>query len=581
MIAIICSACRKKLSVKDNLAGKKVKCPGCGATMLVPASVAAHSSVNEEMGTLPAAPATNPSLQDARTVPPADADSKLTNPSLSNPDQTLAANARGAGHDASLTDFLAPPQADDELGRLGKYRILKILGHGGMGVVYKAQDPRLKRTVAIKAMLPTLAASASAGKRFLREAEAMAALKHDHIVSIYDVDEERGVPFMAMEFLKGEPLDERLKRDEELPLAEMLRIGREIAQGLAAAHHTGLIHRDIKPANIWLEDQHNTLSPGGRGQGEGGEGRVKILDFGLARAATQDAGLTQQGSIIGTPAYMAPEQGRGDDVDARCDLFSLGVVLYRMCTGQQPFVGRDTVSTLMAVALHEPTAPRKLNEKLPKELAELIMGLLEKDPAKRIASADEVVKALQKMERELIRKQEATEVTVKQSITPATLPSPGTRGKGPGVRASRRKLPLILAGVALLALFVGTWAVFFRQTNNGIVPVPKVPGQTPAPNYALSFDGTSSHVKIASLGSVDSGPRTIEAYVIPATLDVGTQKNKDGIAAGAGAIVTQSSDARSMNLGTRKKITIPTSAFDRRSRGTICPTWHRGSRVAR
>ena len=118
-----------------------------------------------------------------------------------------------SGHDSSLTDFLAPPQADDELGRLGKYRILKILGHGGMGVVFQAEDPKLKRTVALKAMLPALAASASAGKRFLREAQAMAAVEHDHIVRIYQVGEERGVPFLAMEFLKGEPLDERLKRE--------------------------------------------------------------------------------------------------------------------------------------------------------------------------------------------------------------------------------------------------------------------------------------------------------------------------------------------------------------------------------
>src|ERR1035438_6307906 len=123
-----------------------------------------------------------------------------------------------------------------------------------------------------------------------------------------------------------------------MPLAEILRIGREIAEGLNAAHTTGLIHRDIKPGNIWLEAPKN---------------RVKILDFGLARAATQEAGLTQQGAIIGTPAYMAPEQGRGADVDARCDLFSLGVVLYRLCTGNQPFHGKDTVSTLMAVAMHD------------------------------------------------------------------------------------------------------------------------------------------------------------------------------------------------------------------------------------
>src|SRR5262249_49188334 len=145
---------------------------------------------------------------------------------------------------------------------------------------------------------------------------------------IYQVDEERGVPFLAMEFLKGEPLDERLNREKKLPLVEVLRIGREVSEGLAAAHEHGLIHRDIKPANIWLEAPR---------------GRVKILDFGLARAPTQEAGLTQQGAIMGTPAYMAPEQARGEAVDARTDLFSLGVVLYRLCSGQQPFSGHDSI----------------------------------------------------------------------------------------------------------------------------------------------------------------------------------------------------------------------------------------------
>ena len=468
MIAITCSACQKKLSVKDNLAGKKVKCPGCGEVTAVPAAVAAHSSVNEEMRTLPPTPVAEPSHEDARTIPPtsADADSKLTNPPLSNPDHTMPTNAVDTGHESSLTDFLAPAQAADELGRLGKYRILKILGHGGMGVVYKAEDPKLKRTVAIKAMLPTLAASASSGKRFLREAQAMAAVKHDHIVGIFDVDEDRGVPFMAMEFLEGEPLDERLKRDEELPLAEMLRMGREIARGLAAAHKRGLIHRDIKPANIWVE------AP---------EDRVKILDFGLARAAAQDAALTQQGSIIGTPAYMAPEQGRGDDVDARCDLFSLGVVLYRMCTGQQPFHGKDTVSTLMAVAMHEPTSPKELNAKLPRELSDLIMALLEKDPAKRTASADEVVKALQGMEKELARKQAATEDTV-------SLPFPtGEPSRVSGRVAPRSKRPLILAALALLALLGGgglfAVIVFYWQTNNGIVRI-----EINDPDIKVAFD---------------------------------------------------------------------------------------------
>jgi hypothetical protein len=213
---------------------------------------------------------TDPSSQDvvhnAPTVPPA-----------SMPDPTESPIPLDALSQASLTDFLVPPQAPDELGRLGKYRILKILGAGGMGIVYKAEDSKLQRTVAIKVMLPGLAASASAGQRFLREAQAMAKVEHDNIVRIYQVDEDRGVPFMAMEFLKGEPLNERLDREGKLPLDAVLRVGREIAAGLGAAHATGLIHRDIKPGNIWLEGPHH---------------RVKILDFGLARAASQDSGLT-------------------------------------------------------------------------------------------------------------------------------------------------------------------------------------------------------------------------------------------------------------------------------------------------
>src|ERR1022692_532794 len=178
-----------------------------------------------------------------------------------------------------------------------------------MGVVFRAEDPHLQRLVALKAMLPGLAASESAKQRFLREARAAAALKHDHIVSIYQVGEDRGAPFLAMEFLEGEPLDDRLKRQGRVPVPEILRIGREIAEGLEAAHEKGLIHRDIKPANLWLE---------------GKKRHVKILDFGLARAMGDTTHLTQSGAIIGTPAYMAPEQAEGQVVDYRCDLFSLG-----------------------------------------------------------------------------------------------------------------------------------------------------------------------------------------------------------------------------------------------------------------
>ena len=249
-----------------------------------------------------------------------------------------------------LYDFLAPAEQADELGRLGPYRVLKVLGAGGMGVVFRAEDPGLQRLVALKAMLPALACSPSAKERFFREARAAAALKHPHIVTIFQVGEDRGAPFLAMEFLEGEPLDERLKRETRLPLPEILRIGREIAEGLADAHEKSLIHRDIKPANIWLE---------------GKKAHVKILDFGLARAMDDQAHLTQSGAIIGTPAYMAPEQACGKPVDHRCDLFSLGCVLYRMCTGEMPFKGNDTLAILSALALDNPAPPRSLNAEVP------------------------------------------------------------------------------------------------------------------------------------------------------------------------------------------------------------------------
>ena len=290
------------------------------------------------------------------------------------------------GDERELLDCLAPARQPGELGRLGSYRILKILGSGGMGVVFHGEDPILQRAVALKAMLPRLAAGPSARQRFLREGRAAAALHHDHVVPIYQVGEENGVPFLAMPLLCGESLEARLQREGTLSQAEVRRIGREIALGLAAAHAKGLIHRDIKPANIWLESSESDGDITARG-------RVKILDFGLALPAT-DAGMTHDGAIVGTPAFMAPEQANGSVVDARSDLFSLGCILYRMATGELPFQGTDAVSTLMAVSTQNPRPPRELNPELPPDLCEVVMRLLAKEPADRSASAREVVEQL-------------------------------------------------------------------------------------------------------------------------------------------------------------------------------------------
>ena len=466
MISFACSGCGKQLKVKDEVAGKKVKCPGCGQVIAAPERVpsltaGASLSGRPETPTLPPDAPSNPSTQG--TIPP---------PGLS--DATDTSHPHADQHDAGLTDFLAPPQADGELGRLGGFRILKVLGHGGMGVVFQGEDPKLGRKVAIKAMLPHLADSKTSQQRFLREARTAAALEHDHIVAILQVAEDRGAPFIVMPFLKGEPLDARLQREPILPLAEVLRIGREMALGLGAAHAAGLVHRDIKPANVWLE---------------GDKGRVKILDFGLARASVGDSGLTQQGAIIGTPAYMAPEQASGEAVDGRCDLFSLGCVLYRMCTGQAAFKGKDTVSTLMAVAMENPPPPASLNFELPTELSDLVMQLLAKKPEERTQTAQAVVDSLRQIEGETTQVLAAPGAESGQGNVASTKRGAArTSARRQGSKRSR--LPwLIGGGVAGVCVLVAA-LVLLWPTPKGTVRI-----ESDDPNVEIVFDKTGPTIK--------------------------------------------------------------------------------------
>jgi formylglycine-generating enzyme required for sulfatase activity len=403
-----------------------------------------------------------------------------------------------AGAHPEHYDFLAPPEQPDEIGRLGGYRVLKVLGAGGMGVVFQAEDPRLKRKLALKAMLPALAVSDTARQRFLREAQAAASLSHDHIVPIFQVGEDRGVPFIAMPFLKGEPLDERLQRQPVLPLPEVLRIARETATGLAAAHEQGLIHRDIKPANLWLEELDGERGPSTPRY------RVKVLDFGLARAAADSAQLTQSGVILGTPAYMAPEQANGQPLDGRCDLFSLGCVVYRLCTGRLPFNGPDTVATLLAVATEQPPPPCELNPRLPRGFSNLVMQLLAKDPADRPPSARALLEALQDVEKKTIPLGGADHRT--REPAPPPVPAEkrakeGARGKPRSRKPARKQwlLPALAAGVLCVVLVVaGIVAVLLAtdkgepvraadDPHNGAVvsqmekPVPVLDGQTKQP----------------------------------------------------------------------------------------------------
>ncbi|MFO0843649.1 MAG: protein kinase [Gemmataceae bacterium] len=227
---------------------------------------------------------------------------------------------------------------------VGPYRLETELGRGGMGVVFRAKDTLLGRTAAVKLLPPGQVADPTARGRFLREARAAAGVRNDHIVVVYQVGEHGETMYLAMELLHGETLDGRLRRQGALPLADAVRFAREAAQGLAAAHAAGLVHRDIKPANLWIEGEPGAASAGGR---------LKILDFGLARPAAE-AALTQAGVVVGTPAYMPPEQANGEAVDHRGDLFSLGCVLYHMVTGGPPFAGDGLRAVLKAVLLESP-----------------------------------------------------------------------------------------------------------------------------------------------------------------------------------------------------------------------------------
>ena len=251
--------------------------------------------------------------------------------------------------------------------------MLGFLGNGGFGTVVKAFDEKLHRLVAIKLMSPLLAATSAPRKRFLREARTAAAVRHENVIAIYAV-EDQPIPYLVMDFIAGRTLQQKIDATGPLELPDVLKIGGQIAAGLAAAHAMGLIHRDIKPGNILLDDSFE---------------RVKITDFGLARAA-DDASITQSGYVAGTPMYMAPEQAQGEPIDQRTDLFSLGSVLYIMCSGRPPFRAANTIAVLKRVVEDTPRSIRETIPETPEWLCDLISLLHAKNPADRITSAQDV-----------------------------------------------------------------------------------------------------------------------------------------------------------------------------------------------
>ena len=380
--------------------------------------------------------------------------------SLVSQDTTCEEDLQSRVHE--VESLLSKPASDEEIGRLGHYRILKLLGAGGMGVVYQAEDSHLKRLVALKILRPSLGRAAR--DRFIQEARAAAAIEHDNIVTIYNVGSEGPLAFLAMQHLDGETLESRLKRDNRLSDEEVIQIGSQIADGLAAAHDQKLIHRDIKPANILISADRN---------------RATILDFGLAYAIDDDPELTETGMIAGTPAYMSPEQARGQSIDERSDLFSLGTIMYRMLTGTMPFSGSNALATIRSIQKNMPPAPRQVDMGTPAALSDTVMDLLEKDPRCRPNDARAVADALRNRTRP------------PKSRLPESASTAANRGSG-----NRRWL------VASALAFAGLMAaamIYTIQTDNGQITV-----KTDDPNIQVKVLQSGELIKIIDPNSNDT-----------------------------------------------------------------------------
>jgi serine/threonine-protein kinase len=413
------------------------------------------------------------------------------------------------GDDGSDDDFLralaaAPdvrPSLSETLTQLAHFRIEERIGRGGMGIVFRAEDEKLRRTVALKVLPQDFGTDEKRRRRFMREARVAASISHPNVATVHEIGEADGRIYIAMELVSGTTLRHRLEKGP-LPIAEALRMGKEIASAAAKAHERGIAHRDLKPDNVMVSDN----------------GTIKVLDFGLAKptedapkSSTESATLTQEGGIVGTPGYMSPEQATGRALDVRTDIFSLGVMLYEMVSGTRPFRGETSMDTLIATSRDPHRKLSELDVVIPSSFERTIDRCLEKDPTARYASAKELRAALDEID------------LGKKSMPPAPAPSP-PRAKW---------TPLIAVGAVAIAGLV-TWKLASGNPSAPIAPESPPPSllvsttptvattATPIPTTTATPTTTSTATSTPTAIStttptVASGPRVVRTQAPSAT----------------------------------------------------------------
>jgi eukaryotic-like serine/threonine-protein kinase len=380
--------------------------------------------------------------------------------------------------------------------RLGRFEITGVLGEGSMGTVYLGHDPQIERPVAVKTLRRDAGSEQASeiASRFVTEAKIAGRLQHPNIVTIYEAGQDQGVDFIAMEYVDGDPLNRRMS-DPDFSLSERVRVVRQAASALEHAHERGVLHRDIKPGNILVTR----------------DGHVKVADFGIGKLLEGAGDLTRTGQLLGSPAYMSPEQVRGEKLDGRSDFFSLAVVFYELLTGSRPFPG-DTITTLVYQILHvEPRDPLKLRADLPPSTRDVFTRLLAKSPAKRPATGKEFLREIGTIEKEI----EAVHLQTRPLAAPAPAPSRRAAPERPAAsaeqeesrvseaEAARPRFSLVnyLLGVAALILAAAIVVVFLRRGSTAA----RTDAAPPAPTAAAAIVPTAAEASVAPLATPAGG----------------------------------------------------------------------------